>query len=170
MPRDLITLDNVYENNIGTVSKLSQVVNSRDDSVVYDDAFFKSFLTSGNGGNNTSFSQLAYYSEIPVGAVKAKLCPKKKSDFLLKGLQIELFVVLEPYRGKGVETKLLKYVSEECTKNHQHNLFVYLPVSDTDQIQWFMDNGFEKHPETEPGFLTTKAGPADAVLLKKHLE
>lgn len=116
------------------------------------------------------FTQMAYYSEIPVGGLVAKLVPKKQNELSLKGIQIEFLGVLPNYRHKSIGSKLLKFAEDKCSECHQHNVFVYLPAVDDLTKQWFIAHGFEQVGETVNNFIKGVNGDEqDAILLKKHI-
>ncbi|CCD24922.1 peptide alpha-N-acetyltransferase subunit NAT5 NDAI_0E01060 [Naumovozyma dairenensis CBS 421] len=169
MGRDIVGLDNVYENNLGVVVKLAAI----EENLTFPETFFQELFPKGNAKKETFFTQLAYYSEIPVGCVKAKLFPKKKSDIFLKGVHIEFMTVLEQYRGNQIGTKLLNYIEEQCQSHHQHNVYVHVPTDETNKIEWYKNHGFEIDTEVSPlqDFFKDfqPKGSADAVLLKKHI-
>ncbi|CAI4052061.1 peptide alpha-N-acetyltransferase subunit NAT5 SKDI_15G3920 [Saccharomyces kudriavzevii IFO 1802] len=175
MGRDICSLDNVYANNLGMLIKLAHVTVPH----LYHDAFFTALFaedTSMTKSKNPSskkdvrFTQLAYYSEIPVGGLVVKLVPKKQNELSLKGIQIEFLGVLPSYRHKSIGTKLLKFAEDKCSEAHQHNVFVYIPAADNSAKQWFIAHGFEQHGESIGKFIKDiNGGEQDAILLKKHI-
>ncbi|CCC68202.1 hypothetical protein NCAS_0B01180 [Naumovozyma castellii] len=170
MGREIISIENVYENNLGMLVKLA---NTEIENLTYPESFFEELFPKGKDAKkDTYFAQLAYYSEIVVGGIKTKLVPKKKGDSCPKGLQIELLVVLKQYRNKSIGTKLVKYAEEQCKKHHQHNLYVFVPESDDGIIQWYEKYGFKAEEATFKDYFKDKnpTASADAVLLKKHIE
>lgn len=166
MARDLIVLDNVYSNNLGMLEKIVKTVNP---SLEYSDNFFQELFPKDTK-KDTFFAQLSYYSEIPVGGLKAKLFPKKKGDAFPKGVHIEALAVLEQYQDKDIENKFLTSVEEDCKKHHQHNVSVHVPQTDEKTIKWYKENGFQQEGEPLKDLFKTKEGSIDGVLLKKHLE
>lgn len=166
MPRDLTTLDNVYENNLGTMIELTNSILP----VTYPDQFFEEILSKGkNGKNDTFFSQFAYYSEVPVGCVKAKLLPNTKGGILQQGVYIEVLVVLEHYRTKGIGQKLLSYVEEECRKHYQHSIFVHVACDNELGFKWYEKHGFERQGEVLKDYYKETSGSPDCLVLKKHI-
>ncbi|CAI4036542.1 hypothetical protein SMKI_15G3900 [Saccharomyces mikatae IFO 1815] len=175
MGRDICTLDNVYANNLGMLSKLAHVTQPN----LYQDTFFTALFAEdmpvtknkkSSSKKDVRFTQLAYYSEIPVGGLVVKLVPKKQNELSLKGIQIEFLGVLPNYRHKSIGSKLLKFAEEKCSECHQHNVFVYIPATDSTVKQWFIAHGFEQHGETINKFIKdVVGGEQDAVLLKKHI-
>lgn len=142
MGRDIINLDNVYENNLGMMARIAQVVYPE---VQFGDQFFSELFPGKNEKKkDVLLAQIAYYSEIPVATVKLLLLQKKKSDTLNKGVHIQLLAVLEQYRGHTIGEKLVEYAVEQCKKFHQHKLFAHVPVNDTENIEWYIKLGFER--------------------------
>ncbi|CAB4252893.1 similar to Saccharomyces cerevisiae YOR253W NAT5 Subunit of the N-terminal acetyltransferase NatA (Nat1p, Ard1p, Nat5p) [Maudiozyma barnettii] len=166
MGRDLINLDNVYANNLGMLEKICKTVNP---SIEYPDNFFDELFPKDTK-KDTFFAQLAYYSEIPVGACKAKLYPKKKGDAYPKGVHIEVLAVLDQYQNNQIETKFLTYIFEECKKHHQHNVYIHVPVNSNNILDWYKDNGFESEGEPLKELFNTTEGSADGIMLKKHVD
>ncbi|QLL30983.1 hypothetical protein HG536_0A07980 [Torulaspora globosa] len=166
MPRDLTTLDNVYENNLGTLMKLSNSVLP----VQYPESFFQELFPKGkNGSKDTFFAQLGYYSEVAVGGIKAKLLTNKKGEVLPQGVYIELLVVLEHYRNKGIGTKLLNYVESECKRHFQHDIFVHVACDNESAIEWYTKHGFVREGDVLKNYYKNTAGSPDCFILKKHI-
>ncbi|EJS41580.1 nat5p [Saccharomyces arboricola H-6] len=175
MGRDICTLDNVYANNLGMLTKLAHVTIPD----LYQDTFFTGLFADDTlvtknkktpSKKDVRFTQLAYYSEIPVGGLVARLVPKKQNELSLKGIQIEFLGVLPNYRYKTIGSKLLEFVEEKCSECHQHNVFVYVPAMDSSAKQWFLAHGFEQHGDTLNNFIkNVSGGEQDAILLKKHI-
>ena len=166
MARDLVNLDNVYANNLGTLEKICKVVNP---SIEFPASFFEELFPKDTK-KDTYFAQMAYFSEIPVAGIKSKLYPKRKGDNYPKGVCIEIMATLENYEGHGINDKFLEYVADECKKHHQHLVYTHLPMTEEKTIQWYKDNGFESEGDALKDFIKTVDGPVDAVLLKKHYE
>ncbi|SMN20559.1 similar to Saccharomyces cerevisiae YOR253W NAT5 Subunit of the N-terminal acetyltransferase NatA (Nat1p, Ard1p, Nat5p) [Maudiozyma saulgeensis] len=166
MGRDLINLDNVYANNLGMLEKICMTVNP---TIEFPAHYFDELFPKDTK-KDTFFAQLAYYSEIPVGACKAKLYPKKKGDTYPKGVHIESMAVLDQYQNNQIETKFLNYIIEECKKHHQHNVYVHIPVNADKEIAWYKDNGFESEEEPLKELFKTTEGLIDGMLLKKHID
>lgn len=166
MPRDLTALDNVYENNLGTLVKLCNSVLP----VQYPESFFQELFPKGkNAKKDTFFAQLGYYSEIAVGGVKAKLLPNKKGDVLPQGVYIEILVVLEHYRGKGIGGKLLSYVETECKKHFQHDIYVHVATDNESAINWYIKHGFVNEGIILKDYYKDTTGSPDCYILKKHI-
>lgn len=170
MGRALVSLDNVYENNLGMLVKLCKTV---DNSFVQPDSFYNELFPKGKDNANkraTFFTQIAYYSEIPVAAIKAKLYPKKKNDLIQKGIHIETLVVLPEYRGKQIGSKLLDYVEEQCKNSHQHTVYIHIPITQEHAIEWYKKHGFEQEGENFTSKIENNDKTLECILLKKHIE
>ncbi|KAL3232679.1 hypothetical protein RNJ44_04595 [Nakaseomyces bracarensis] len=161
MGRDIINLDNVYENNLGMMAKIAKVVYPE---VQFEDKFFSELFPGKNDKRkDVLMAQIAYYSEIPVATVKLMILQKKKSDTLNKGVHILIMAVLEQYRGHGIEEKLVQYAVDQCKKSHQHKLFVHVPVKDQTTIEWYTNQGF--HPaETKGEPVNLKTGETEETI------
>ncbi|CCF55831.1 hypothetical protein KAFR_0A03960 [Kazachstania africana CBS 2517] len=152
-----VSLDDVYENNLGMLAKL---VNTNYPNV-YQEEFFSELFAK----KSTFFTKLAYFNSVPVGTIKCKLHTKKKSDTVLKGLQIEVLTVLKNYlRVDQIREKLLNWAEEECTKHHQHNIYVHVLSENNAEIEWYTTNGFEQEVDA-----FTRESQIQCTLLKKHL-
>ncbi|AGO09888.1 AaceriAAL102Cp [[Ashbya] aceris (nom. inval.)] len=135
MSRELVTVDEVYPTAVGTF----EVIIRNSSQNEFSDAFVKELFSSKKDGIPTFYSQLAFYGEVAVGAVKARLQNMKG----LSGVYIEVLAVLDAYRGKGVGTKLLSYVEKEAKQAHQHALYVHVPKNAPGELQWYQSHGFE---------------------------
>lgn len=162
MSRDLVSLDNVYANRLGTFIKVTNTVLP----MQYPDSFFQE-LVHGKNNKDTFFAQLAFYSEIAVGAVKAKLIANKKGGLLPQGVYIEVLAVLSHYSGKGIGTKLLEYVATECKKHYQHALYVHVAADNQHAIEWYKKRGFEQEGDVLKDYYKNTMNSADALVLKK---
>lgn len=164
MSRDLVSLDNVYANRLGTFVKLTNSVLP----VQYPDSFFQE-IVHGKGGKDTFFAQLAFYSEVAVGVVKAKLIANKKGGILPHGVYIEVLAVLEHYTGKGIGTKLLEYVENEAKKHYQHDLYVHVASDNVHALNWYKKRGFEQDGDVLIDYYKNTKGSANAIVLKKRV-
>lgn len=136
--RPPVTLDNVYANNVGMLRKLADHV-----GFMHDDAFYNELFEQPASKNaSTTLAQLAYYGEAPVGGTKLKLHPKKKSGVVLKGLEIQLLVVLPHYeKGHGIPEQLLEFAEDQCRQFHQHTIYILL--TERINVEWFKEHAFE---------------------------
>ncbi len=148
MVRDIIALDDLTPNNLGVLKKINEVTLP----IKYPESWYKQILESSN-----SIVQLAYYSELPVGGIKARTFHNnhnlKFNDFvnnkLLQVLSktpntvyIESFAVLEAYRGLGIGKKLLNYLIEETKKRFIHEIIIHVSVANHEAISWYKKQGF----------------------------
>ncbi|KAM3163744.1 N-acetyltransferase domain-containing protein [Lachancea thermotolerans] len=162
MSRNLVNLDNVYSNNVGTFQKIANTVLN----VTYPDKFFQEQF---DGGKETLFAQLGYYGEVAVGAVRAQLISNKNGGVKASGVYIQILAVLENYRGKGIGSQLLKFVEEQCKAHFQHNIYVHVAVDNEKGIQWYQRKGFEQEGEVLKNYYKDTTGAPDALILKKSL-
>lgn len=164
MSHNIVSLDNVYANRLGTFIKLTNSVLP----VQYPDSFFQEIVHSKNG-KDTFFAQLAFYSEVVVGAVKAKLIANKKGGILPHGVYIEILAVLEHYSGKGIGTKMLEYVESEAKRHYQHALYVHVASDNVHALTWYKKRGFDQDGDVLIEYYKNTNGSANAVVLKKTL-
>ncbi|SCW03335.1 LAFE_0G08152g1_1 [Lachancea fermentati] len=164
MPRGLVNLDNVYQNNLGTFSKIIEVVLP----VFYPEKFYNELFDAKDKSKQVFFSKMAYYGEIAVGALKAKLLPSKSGGVAALGVYIEVLAVLDPYREKGIGSQLLQYIEDECKEHFQHNIYVHVAANNEDSLKWYQKRGFEIEGEILKGYYKETDGSTDAYVLKKH--
>ncbi|SCU95803.1 LAMI_0F03862g1_1 [Lachancea mirantina] len=160
MTRSPINLDNVYENNLGTFKKISDTVLP----VSYPEKFFSDQFSTDAKQKELYFSKLAYFGEVAVGGVRAKLIANKSKGVKAAGVYIEILVVLEPYRSKGIGSKLLEYVIDECKNHFQHQIFVHVATNNSEGLKWYETKGFVKQEELKDYYKDTRGSP-DAVVL-----
>ncbi|AET38108.1 peptide alpha-N-acetyltransferase subunit NAT5 Ecym_2375 [Eremothecium cymbalariae DBVPG len=166
MSRDIISVDDVYLNTLGT---FITIVNSAS-PIPHSDSFFNELFESKCETKPATFiSQLAYYGEIAVGCVKAKLITDKISKTELPGVHIETLDVLKAYRGKGVGSKLLEYVENRCKQYHQSELYTYVPSNNEGAVEWYLKHGFKLNNDRVQGYYEETAESLDAYLLMKRL-
>ncbi|EDO17135.1 hypothetical protein Kpol_1072p5 [Vanderwaltozyma polyspora DSM 70294] len=157
-----ITLGNVNANNVGT---LAIIVNSTL-PITYPDTFFNEVLTSDRG---TFYSKIAYFNEIPVGSIKAKLIQNSKSRISSTGIYIEFITVLEHYQNKGIGKILLQYIEDECKRSYQHSIYIHVAVDNTNAITWYEKNDFKREGDILKGYYKDTTGSPDAYILKKNV-
>lgn len=169
MSRSIVALDNVYENNLGTFSKIINVSLS----VQYPDDFFQELYPLKNSKKikeDIFFSQMGYYGEVAVGGIKAKLINNVNGSILPNGVYIEILAVLQAYRRKGIGSALLMYIEEKCKLHYQHNLYVHVAVDNEVALNWYSSKGFKKEGEVLVNYYKDKGiGSQDAFVLKKQL-
>ncbi|RLV95462.1 N-terminal acetyltransferase A complex subunit NAT5 [Spathaspora sp. JA1] len=152
MARDIIALDDLTVNNLGTFKKINEVtLPSR-----YDSNWYKEALSTTN-----QITKLAFYAEIPVGAIKAKafnnthkinslsslLQFQLPSKNVPNAMYIESFAVLEKYRGLGIGSKLLEFIIDETKKRFIHEIIIHVHVDNVDAVEWYLKKGFVKKEE-----------------------
>lgn len=112
MGRNIITLDDLTVNNIGTFKKILLVTLPTS----YPETWLKDAF------NNDHIVKLAFYSELPVGQIRGKLSNSShnissfesstsaqlNSKIIPNAIYIETLSVLEAYRNQGIGSKLLE--------------------------------------------------------------
>ncbi|CCK71323.1 peptide alpha-N-acetyltransferase subunit NAT5 KNAG_0G02670 [Huiozyma naganishii CBS 8797] len=133
-----VAIDNVYSNNEGMFAKLCSACNSSGAGV------------AGSAAGRDSIQQIVYFGEVPVGALQTTLQQKKRSAEVPKGQQINLLAVLPAYSKKPeIREQMLQWVETQCTKNHQHLVYVQLDDTAEEQLhEWYTTQGFQRNPET----------------------
>lgn len=162
-----MSVDNVYANNLGTFKKIINVSLP----VEYPDSFFEELFSNNSSSSSTGvyFSQLAYYGEIAIGAVKARLIANKKGGVLPAGVYIEVLAVIEAYRGKTAGSLLLNYIEQKCKENFQHDLYVHVATDNEKAMQWYEKHGFVKEGEELKNYYQQTKGSSDAYVYKKNV-
>lgn len=148
MGRNIITLDSLTVNNIGTFKKLLQVtLPTTYPETWYNDSF-----------NNDQIVSLAFYSELPVGQIRGKLMNSSHnipsfesantsqlpSNSIPNAIYIESFSVLEAYRQLGIGSKLLEWIIEQAKEKFIHEIFLHVHVVNTKAIEWYEKKGFKR--------------------------
>ncbi|KAH3664311.1 hypothetical protein WICMUC_005839 [Wickerhamomyces mucosus] len=127
-----IDLDDITIHN----KKLLQVINEKTLPIIYDKEFYNNPL---NG-----FSKIAYYGEIPVGIIKAKLIVPSNHS-IPTSIYIESLAILKPYRNLGIGKKFIEFIKDEAKRSYLHEikLHVWNHKSNTKLIEWYQNLGFE---------------------------
>lgn len=146
MGRDIASLDDVTSNNVGVLKKINEVVLPvKYSDKWYDDTFDLSLIV-----------KLAYFSELPVGAVKAKAIakelpstfdtavqqPPSVADQVPNAVYIELLAVLPAYRHHGLAKKLLQFVIEETKSRFIHKVVLHVHVDNKEGQDFYASQGF----------------------------
>lgn len=146
MGRKTVVLDDLTRNNIGTFKKINEVSLP----ISFAESWYQDSL------NADQIVKLAYYSELPVGAVRAKLIntAHKSQDFesfssqkldpklIPNAVYIESFAVLKAYRNFGVGKELLDWVKQIAQEKYIHAIVLHAHVSNTLAISWYEHQGF----------------------------
>ncbi|KAK6204962.1 acyl-CoA N-acyltransferase [Scheffersomyces amazonensis] len=148
MARDIISLDDLTVNNVGVFKKINQVVLP----TTYSEEWYKESLEADQ------IVKLAFYSELPVGAVKAKTINSShkivsyenmqqqqiNSKIIPNAIYIESLAVLKAYRGLGIGKKLLQFIIEQSKTRFVHEILLHVHVDNTESIEWYEKQGFTK--------------------------
>lgn len=170
MGRDIITLDDLTPNNLGTFKKIVEVTLPTS----YPEAWFKDSL------NNGQITKLAFYSELPVGQIKGKLINSShnipnfevanSNNLNLKivpnAIYVESLSVLKAYRELGIASKLLEWLIKEAKLKFIHEIVLHTHVDNTFAREWYKRKGFTEKSEHVPDYYKQQglANP-DAVVL-----
>lgn len=148
MGRDIITLDDLTDNNWGTFKKLVLVTLPTS----YPESWYNDSL------NSDQIVKIAFYSELPVGQVKGKLinsthnipnfevssARQVNSKIIPNAVYLESLSVLKAYRGLGIGSKLLAWVIEEAKLKFVHEVVLHVHVDNTEVIEWYKKKGFKQ--------------------------
>lgn len=152
MGRDIITLDDLTANNLGTFKKLIEVTLPTS----YPESWYRDTLESNQ------VVKLAFYSELPVGEIKGKLVNSShniptfevanftqlSSKIIPNAVYLESFSVLKAYQGLGIGSKLLQWVIEEAKLKFVHEVVLHVHVENTAAIDWYKKKGFKQIGDT----------------------
>ncbi|KAK6460091.1 acyl-CoA N-acyltransferase [Scheffersomyces coipomensis] len=148
MGRDIVSLDDLTVNNLGVFKKINEVVLPTS----YPEQWYKDSL------NADQIVKLAYYSELPVAAIKAKTINTShkagtyehmqqqqiNSKIIPNAVYIESFAVLPAYRGVGIGKKLLDFIIEETKNKFVHEILLHVHIDNKTTIEWYEKHGFIK--------------------------
>ncbi|ODQ82538.1 hypothetical protein BABINDRAFT_159106 [Babjeviella inositovora NRRL Y-12698] len=162
MARKLISLDDLTPNCLGVLKTINSVVLPTS----YTAEWYQESLEAGE------LVKLAYYSEIPVGAIKAKQVYSSntsKPSTVPTGVYIESFAVLPAYQQKGVGSALLENLEAETAKRFIHELIAHVWCENTAGVAWYELKGFIKKDEVEKGYYEAQGlkNPDAYVMVKK---
>lgn len=147
-----IELDDLTVNNKNCL----RVINETCLPTRYPDDFYASSLSG--------FSKFAYYGEVAVGAIKAKLNVPQGSS-VPQGVYIESVAVLEPYRHLGIGKKLVQFVVDEAKKSYVHEVTLHVWTEMKETKEWYEKIGFSEK-EVIPGYYKDQnLDNPDAVLM-----
>jgi ribosomal protein S18 acetylase RimI-like enzyme len=110
---------------------------------------------------------LAFYNELPVGAVRCALETPQNHNQPTK-IYIMTLAVLAPYRGYGIGTKLLDHIIEQAKEMYVHDVYVHVLATDEDAIQWYEKRGFDKGDLVKEYYKTMQPR-GDAYVMSKKI-
>lgn len=156
MGRDVITLDDLTPNNLGTFKKIVLVTLP----TTYPESWYKDSL------NSDQIVKLAFYSELPVGQIKGKLInsshnipsfevsssAQMNSKIVPNAVYLESLSVLEAYRELGIGSRLLDWAVEEAKLRFVHQIVLHVHVANTRAISWYEKKGFKLVGEPVIGY------------------
>lgn len=146
MGRDIISLDDVTPNNLGVLKKINEAVLP----TTYPEAWYQDSL------NSSHIIKLAYFSELPVGAIRSKaivsqpqlydslVASSSIKDAVPLAVYIELLAVLPAYQHQGIGLKLLQYLEEQTKEKFIHKIVLHVHVDNKDAQKWYESRGFVK--------------------------
>ncbi|KAK9474226.1 acyl-CoA N-acyltransferase [Dipodascopsis tothii] len=158
-----ISLDDLTPNNLQVLRRINSVVLP----LPYSDAWYKESLTVG------PLVKLAFFNEIPVGAIRCSLVVPQKHNVGESKIYIMTLAVLAPYRRYGIGKQLVDYIINDVVKLEEmafvKEVYCHVWVENTDALEWYVKTaGFEKG-EVVPGYYKKMDPPGDAVVLRKRV-
>lgn len=170
MGRSIVSLDDVTPNNIGVLEKINEVCLP----VVFPPQWYKDCLETGQ------VVHLGFYSELPVGGVKAKpfntasasashaqtQLVQVAANAVPNAMYVESLAVLPAYQHLGIGCKLLEYVVEETKKRFIHEVFLHVQASNAQAIEWYKKRGFEVGDVVADYYGDQKLENPDAIVLR----
>lgn len=154
-----IRLDDLTAHNLGVLKRINSVVLP----MAYTDKFYEESLAVGQ------LAKLAYYNEIPVGAVRCCLETTGEGDTKPSRVYIMTLAVLAPYRENGMGGKLLQHIEDHARDElFVHELSVHALTDDDEVIEWYKKRGFEVAEEVV-GYYKRLCPPRDAFLMVKKI-
>jgi ribosomal protein S18 acetylase RimI-like enzyme len=147
-----IELDDITPNN----KSVLEVINTSTLPTTYPQEFYNNAL---NG-----FCKFAYYGEVPVGAIKAKLMVPQHHK-VPTSVYIESLAVLEPYRHLGIGKKLVNYAIEEAKKSYIHEITLHVWVKQQEVKEWYEKLGFTEKEIIPDYYKQQQLEQPDAVLM-----
>ncbi|KAK9457500.1 acyl-CoA N-acyltransferase [Dipodascopsis uninucleata] len=153
-----IVLDDLTPNNLGILRKINTVVLPTS----YSDAWYKESLTVGE------LVKLAYFNEIPIGAIRCSLetPPSHKEN---TKIYIMTLAVLSPYRNYGIGRKLVEHILEQAKIMFVKEVYCHVWVENEDALAWYERLGFAKG-ELIKGYYRKMEPAGDAYILRKAIE
>ncbi|KAG5367099.1 putative N-acetyltransferase san [Yarrowia sp. B02] len=153
-----VQLDDLTPNNLGMLKRINAVVLP----TTYTDSFYQEALTVGQ------LAKLAYYNEIPVGAIRCCLeVPQEHTK--PSRIYIMTIAVLAPYRENGIGGMLLDHIEQYAREEKVPELSVHALTDDADVLEWYKKRGFEVVDEVK-GYYKRLTPAKDAFLMVKKLE
>lgn len=148
MARDIIALDALTANNLGTFRKINEVTLP----TRWPESWYQDSLSSDQ------IVQLAYYTELPVGAIKAKAIntnhkgsshslsqqAQLNSKIVPNAVYLESLAVLKAYQHLGIGSKLLDYLIKATKDKFIHEIVLHVHVDNNEAIDWYSKKGFTR--------------------------
>lgn len=150
MARDIILLDDVTANNLGVFRKINATTLSH--------SFSDSFYT--NSLDNSLIVKLAYYSELPIAAIRATPVELKNPSALSASpdaIYVNSLAVLPAYQNLGVGKKLVEYLLEETKKKFIHNVAISIEENNTTALCFLEKLGFTRGELLDGKYLLSKS-------------
>lgn len=151
MGRSTVTLDDLTPNNMGTFKVINQVSLP----TTYPETWYTDSL------HLDQLTKLAFFLELPVGAIKAKLInlahkvptfevatsTQVNSKIVPNAVYLESLAVLAAYRGQGVGLALLDWLISQTKEHFVHEIALHVHVENTEALEWYKKKGFTQLPD-----------------------
>ncbi|CAN6674494.1 N-alpha-acetyltransferase Nat5p [Trichomonascus vanleenenianus] len=148
-----VQLDDLTVNNLGVLKRINSVVLPTS----YSETWYKDSLTVGE------LAKLAFYKELPVGAIRCALETPSSENEPTK-IYIMTLAVLGPYRQHGIGSTLLNHVIDQAKQKFIHEVYVHVWVENEDAIAWYEKRGFAKG-DVVKGYYQKMQPAGDAVVM-----
>ncbi|CAK9437159.1 uncharacterized protein LODBEIA_P15590 [Lodderomyces beijingensis] len=174
MGRNVIALDDLTVNNVGVFKKINNVVLA----CKYPEEWYQQSLDSPD-----SLVQLAFYAELPVGAIKAKSFNNNmshptfnesanSSKILQKApncVYIESLAVLDKYRDLGIGSQLVEWLVEQTRNRFIHEIMIHVEARNSKIVEWYAKRGFVKGEIVVDYYKDQGLQDPDALIMKRTI-
>lgn len=147
--RDIILLDDLTENNLGVFKKINSVaINSK-----FSDSFYSNSLVS------PLILKLAYFSELPIAAIRATPIEIKNPSSISSSpdtILIDSIATLPSYQNLGVGKKLINFLIDETKKRFIHKIAIYINESNSSALAFFENLHFSRGELIDGNYLLLK--------------
>ncbi|KAK7206311.1 acyl-CoA N-acyltransferase [Myxozyma melibiosi] len=150
-----ISLDDLTPNNLGVLQRINSVVLPTS----YSDKWYKESLTVGE------LAKLAFFNEVPVGAIRCALETSKESS----KIYIMTLAVLAAYRRYGIGRKLVEHILEYAKSSQVKEVYCHVWVENEEAMAWYAHQGFERG-EFLKGYYRKMEPAGDAYIFRKVIE
>ena len=129
-----VSFGDVGSKNIDQVRKLNLAIFP----VRYNEKFYNDLA---NSSTHQQYTQLAYFSDILVGAICCRMEPQEGTSYKVYIMTIG---VLAPYRRLGIAHRLLDEILDRCSKAADcEEIYLHVQVGNDGALDFYKQHGFE---------------------------